>query len=105
MRARFGSITDLATLLKSYPLQLHGPRPIEEAISTAGGISWNDLDDQLMLKRLPGVFCAGEMIDWDAPTGGYLIQGCFSTATRAARSALKFLTELDRRNVKDMSKR
>jgi hypothetical protein len=94
MRAQFGSIRELATLAKAYPLDLRGPRPIEEAISTAGGVSWEELDDQLMLKRCPGIFCAGEMIDWDAPTGGYLIQGCFSTATRAAKGALKFLTEL-----------
>jgi predicted flavoprotein YhiN len=54
-------------------------------------VSWNELDEQLMLKRLPGLFCAGEMIDWEAPTGGYLLQGCFSTATCAARGALEFL--------------
>jgi uncharacterized flavoprotein (TIGR03862 family) len=91
-RAPFGSIGELAVLAKAYPLTLRGPRPIEEAISTAGGVGWNELDDHLMLKRCPGIFCAGEMIDWDAPTGGYLIQGCFSTATRAARGANRFLT-------------
>jgi len=100
MRAQFGSIRDLAALAKAYPLVLRGPRPIEEAISTAGGVSWEELDDDLMLKRWPGIFCAGEMIDWDAPTGGYLIQGCFSTATRAARGAQKFLPKLDRRRGK-----
>jgi uncharacterized flavoprotein (TIGR03862 family) len=88
LRAPFASPAELAALTKAYPITLKGPRPIEEAISSAGGISWDELDDDLMLKRLPGVFCAGEMIDWDAPTGGYLIQGCFSTATRAARGAL-----------------
>jgi len=93
MRAQFGSVKELAALAKGYPLSLRGPRPIEEAISTAGGVSWDELDDELMLKRCPGIFCAGEMIDWDAPTGGYLIQGCFSTATRAARGAQKFLTD------------
>ena len=90
--APFASTGELAALATTYPLKLRGPRPIEEAISTAGGVSWDELDDRLMLKRFPGIFCAGEMIDWDAPTGGYLIQGCMSTATRAARGALKFLS-------------
>lgn len=93
LRAPFASAGELAALAKAYPLLLRGPRPLEEAISTAGGVSWDDLNDAFMLKRWPGIFCAGEMIDWDAPTGGYLIQGCFSTATRAARGAQKFLTE------------
>jgi len=92
LRAPFASIGELTALAKAYPLTLLGPRPIEEAISTAGGVSWEELDDGLMLKRCPGIFCAGEMIDWDAPTGGYLIQGCFSTASRAARGAQKFLS-------------
>jgi uncharacterized flavoprotein (TIGR03862 family) len=93
MRAQFGFPRELAGLAKAYPIRLRGPRPIEEAISTAGGVRWEELDDKLMLKRCPGIFCAGEMIDWDAPTGGYLIQGCFSTATRAAKGTLRFLTE------------
>jgi hypothetical protein len=91
LRAPFVSAEQLAALTKCYPLELRGPRPIEEAISTAGGVSWDELDDRLMLKKLPGLFCAGEMIDWDAPTGGYLLQGCFSTSTRAAKGALAFL--------------
>src|SRR4029079_8604482 len=62
--------------LKEFPLPLGGPRPIAEAISTAGGILWQELDQQLMLLKMPGVFLAGEMIDWEAPTGGYLLQGC-----------------------------
>jgi len=92
-RAPIDSGENLARLTKAYPLLLRGPRPIEEAISSAGGVSWDELDDHLMLKHWPGIFCAGEMIDWDAPTGGYLLQGCFSTATRAARGVEKFLTE------------
>jgi len=91
LRAPFNSSGELAAIAKAYPLAMRGPRPIEEAISTAGGVSWDELDDELMLRRCPGVFCAGEMIDWDAPTGGYLIQGCFSTATQAAKGAQKFL--------------
>jgi len=89
----FTTPEEIASVTHAFPLALRGPRPIEEAISTAGGIHWNELDDTLMLNRFPGLFCAGEMIDWDAPTGGYLLQGCFSTATRAARGA-KFLTGL-----------
>lgn len=94
MRAPFGSVEDLAALAKAYPVALRGPRSLEEAISTGGGVRWEELDEDLMLKRCSGVFCAGEMIDWDAPTGGYLLQGCFSTATCAALGTLKFLTEL-----------
>ncbi len=76
--------------LKEFPLPLGGPRPIAEAISTAGGILWQELDEQLMLEKMPGIFLAGEMIDWEAPTGGYLLQGCFSTGTRAGRAAAEY---------------
>ena len=81
----------LATLAKDLPIPLAGPRPIEEAISSAGGVSFDELTEHLMVKRYPGLFLAGEMIDWEAPTGGYLLQGCFATGTRAARGALSFL--------------
>jgi uncharacterized flavoprotein (TIGR03862 family) len=91
LHAPFASAEKLIEKVKAYPIRLRGPRPIAEAISTAGGVSWDDLDDRLMLKGWPGIFCAGEMIDWEAPTGGYLIQGCFSTATCAALGALKFM--------------
>ncbi len=77
--------------LKDFPLPLGGPRPIAEAISTAGGVMWQELDQQLMLRKMPGVFLAGEMIDWEAPTGGYLLQGCFSTGTRAGQAAAKYV--------------
>ncbi len=76
--------------VKACPLRLTGPRPIAEAISSAGGVRWSELDDDLMLRRVPGVFVAGEMIDWEAPTGGYLMQGCFATGTRAGMAAAKF---------------
>ena len=76
--------------LKDFPLALGGPRPIAEAISTAGGVMWQELDQLLMLRKMPGVFLAGEMIDWEAPTGGYLLQGCFSTGTRAGRGAAEY---------------
>ena len=82
------SIEALAALAKACPIPLTRPRPLAEAISTAGGVRWDELDDGLMLRKLPGVFVAGEMIDWEAPTGGYLITGCFATGTSAARGAL-----------------
>jgi uncharacterized flavoprotein (TIGR03862 family) len=82
---------ELVRLAKALPLALERPRPIAEAISTAGGVAWDALDEDLMLRGHPGLFCAGEMISWDAPTGGYLLQGCFATGTRAARGALKIL--------------
>jgi predicted flavoprotein YhiN len=76
---------------KNFVLPLEGPRPIAEAISTAGGVCWSELSPALMLEKMPGVFLAGEMIDWEAPTGGYLLQGCFSTGTRAGRAAASYL--------------
>jgi len=74
----------LAGLIKALPLAVTGLRPIERAISSAGGVRFEELDDRLMLKRLPGFFCAGEMLDWEAPTGGYLLQACFATGWAAA---------------------
>jgi uncharacterized flavoprotein (TIGR03862 family) len=76
--------------VKKFPIALTGPRPLEEAISSAGGVCWSELDENLMLRRFPGIFVAGEMVDWEAPTGGYLMQGCFSTGTRAGNAAAKF---------------
>jgi uncharacterized flavoprotein (TIGR03862 family) len=87
-RAPYSSATALAQAVKAFSLPLTGPRPLAEAISSAGGVCWSDLDAGLMLKNLPGVFLAGEMIDWEAPTGGYLLQGCFATGTRAGNAAL-----------------
>jgi uncharacterized flavoprotein (TIGR03862 family) len=77
----------LMARVKNFTLPLRGPRPIAEAISSAGGVRWRELDQSLMLRKLPGIFVAGEMIDWEAPTGGYLLQGCFATGTRAGRAA------------------
>ncbi|GAB2787364.1 hypothetical protein HNQ93_002744 [Hymenobacter luteus] len=81
----------LAHLLTHLPLPVAGLRPLEEAISTAGGIAWSEVNEHLMLNRLPGVFVAGEMLDWEAPTGGYLLQGCFSTGAWAARGIRRWL--------------
>ncbi|NGZ60477.1 MAG: aminoacetone oxidase family FAD-binding enzyme, partial [Nitrospira sp. LK265] len=77
----------LAAVLKSLPLTLVAPRPLEEAISTAGGVSFEALDERLMLRSLPGVFCAGEMLDWEAPTGGYLLTACLATGRLAGNGA------------------
>lgn len=79
----------LAARAKSCRVAFTGPRPIDEAISSAGGVRWDELDANLMLKKLPGVFLAGEMIDWEAPTGGYLMQGCFATGTLAGQAAAR----------------
>ncbi len=79
--------TRLATTLKSLPMTLISPRPLEEAISTAGGVSFDALDARLMLQSLPGIFCAGEMLDWEAPTGGYLLTGCLATGRLAGKAA------------------
>jgi uncharacterized flavoprotein (TIGR03862 family) len=87
----FDGVEPLVAAVKSLPVPLGGPRPIAEAISSAGGIAWSELDAELMLTKLPGIFAAGEMIDWEAPTGGYLIQACFATATRAALGARKWI--------------
>jgi uncharacterized flavoprotein (TIGR03862 family) len=85
--------------VKNFPLRLQGPRPIAEAISSAGGVAWSELDEGLMLRKAPGIFVAGEMIDWEAPTGGYLLQGCFSTGTRAGVSAARFAKQGPRSNI------
>lgn len=81
----------LAARLKALPLQLGAPRPIAEAISTAGGVRLEALDESLMLRALPGVFCAGEMLDWEAPTGGYLLNACFASGLLAGRGAARWL--------------
>lgn len=82
---------DLAALIKSVPITLTDTFDIDRAISSAGGIVWDELSEDLALKKIPSVFVAGEMIDWEAPTGGYLLQACFATARRAANGILKHL--------------
>ena len=81
---------DLARLIKHLPVRHAGPRPIDEAISTAGGIAWAGLTPDLELRALPGLFAAGEMLDWEAPTGGYLITGCLATGRHAGRAAARY---------------
>lgn len=87
-RGPWKSTEQLAGEIKNCHIPLTRPRPLEEAISSAGGISWSELDKNLMIKKLPGVFAAGEMIDWEAPTGGYLLQACFATGRHAGKAAL-----------------
>jgi uncharacterized flavoprotein (TIGR03862 family) len=78
----------LATAIKALPLQLVAARPLDEAISTAGGVLFEALDERLMCEALPGVFCAGEMLDWEAPTGGYLLTACLASGVRAGQGVL-----------------
>jgi predicted flavoprotein YhiN len=81
----------LAQAIGHLPITLHAPRPIAEAISSAGGVVFASLTDALMLRELPGVFCAGEMLDWEAPTGGYLLTACWASGHMAGKGVLGFL--------------
>lgn len=81
----------LARLIKAAPIRVTSARPLDRAISSAGGILFDEIDDDFMLRRLPGVFVAGEMLDWEAPTGGYLLQACFATGRAAGRGVLRRL--------------
>ncbi len=90
-----GDARAIARALKALPLALAGPRPIDEAISTAGGVVRAGLDDGLMLRAVPGAFCAGEMLDWDAPTGGYLLTACLATGRHAGQAAARWALAKD----------
>ncbi|RYP58549.1 hypothetical protein DL771_011202 [Monosporascus sp. 5C6A] len=92
----FADLTQLAKAIKALPLRLTRTRPIDEAISTAGGVAFEALDAKLMIKCLPGVFCAGEMLDWEAPTGGYLLTACFASGAAAGQGALDYLATMAR---------
>ena len=91
--AQLNAPIQLAHAIKSLPLTLVAPRPLDEAISSAGGVRFEALDEHLMLRSLPGVFCAGEMLDWEAPTGGYLLTACFASGRVAGQGALTYLNE------------
>lgn len=82
----------LGAAIKSLPVRLIAPRPLDEAISSAGGVAFEALDERLMVRSMPGVFCSGEMLDWEAPTGGYLLTACFSSGRTAGLGALAWLT-------------
>ena len=81
----------LAHFIKNLHVPLVATRPLDEAISSAGGVMFESLDEYLMLRSRPGVFCAGEMLDWEAPTGGYLLTACFATGRTAAEGAIEWL--------------
>jgi predicted flavoprotein YhiN len=81
----------LARAIKHLPITLKQARPIDEAISTSGGVDWSEVNDQLMSTQHPGIFFAGEMLDWDAPTGGYLLTACMSTGVRSAQGISAWL--------------
>jgi len=83
----------LGTAIKALPIKLLAARPLDEAISSAGGVTFTALNEQLMLRAMPGVFCAGEMLDWEAPTGGYLLSACFATGRAAGLGALAWLQQ------------
>lgn len=90
-QATFAAPEALARAIKALPIELVRPRPLDEAISSAGGVRFEALDEGLMLQRMPGVFCAGEMLDWEAPTGGYLLTACFASGLRAGKAAVEWL--------------
>ena len=87
----FADLDALTSAIKALPLTLVRARPLDEAISTAGGVDLQGLNRQLMLTEVPGTFCAGEMLDWEAPTGGYLLTACFASGRRAADGVLEWL--------------
>jgi len=87
----YQSANRLGRAIKALPIRLRRTRPIDEAISSAGGVRFESLDEHLMVRNLPGVFCAGEMLDWEAPTGGYLLTTCFATGRAAGLGVLRWL--------------
>ena len=99
-RERFAEMdaAGLAELINAVPVRLVGTAPLDRAISSAGGISFDAIDETFMLRRRPGVFVAGEMLDWEAPTGGYLLQASFATGVMAARGAMAWLARGDKRS-------
>lgn len=92
-KTQFADLDQLATTIKALPIAVHATRPIEEAISSAGGVCFSGLDKNLMLARLPGTFVAGEMVDWEAPTGGYLLTACFAMGRHVAHAAAEWLKQ------------
>ncbi len=85
---------DMAAAMKRVPLRIDGTFPLDRAISTAGGVALSEVDSHFMLRSHPGVFVAGEMLDWDAPTGGYLLQGCFATGSAAATAIIGYCAQI-----------
>ena len=91
-KEHINDLNTLAATIKALPITVHATRPMAEAISTAGGLCFNDIDQHAMIKKLPGVFAAGEMLDWEAPTGGYLLTACLATGRHVGHSVLDWLT-------------
>jgi len=96
----FNDTEKLATAIKALPIKLLAPRPMDEAISTAGGVTFEAMNAHLMLRDLAGVFCAGEMLDWEAPTGGYLLTACFASGKAAGEGVLTWLEKDRNENAK-----
>jgi uncharacterized flavoprotein (TIGR03862 family) len=92
-KAAFEDPVRLSAAIKALPVTLQAARPIDEAISSAGGVLFEVLGPDLMLEQLPGVFCAGEMLDWEAPTGGYLLQACLASGVTAGQGAVRYLNQ------------
>jgi len=90
-KEEFLSAERLAHFIKNLPVPLVATRPLEEAISSAGGVTFESLDEHLMLRSMPGIFCAGEMLDWEAPTGGYLLTACFASGHTAGHGILRWI--------------
>jgi uncharacterized flavoprotein (TIGR03862 family) len=90
-KEEFAHAERLAHFIKNLPIPLMATRPLDEAISTAGGVTFESLDENLMIRSMPGVFCAGEMLDWEAPTGGYLLTACFASGYTAGTGVLEWL--------------
>ncbi|SDT05721.1 hypothetical protein SAMN05216271_3471 [Halopseudomonas sabulinigri] len=90
-KSQLSTAEQLARAIKQLPLSFNATRPLDQAISSAGGVEQQALNADLMLKALPGVFCAGEMLDWEAPTGGYLLTACFASGTRAGEGVIRWL--------------
>ncbi|MGZ5051975.1 MAG: TIGR03862 family flavoprotein [Methylobacter sp.] len=97
-KADFDDPVKLANAIKALPIKLVAPRPIDEAISSAGGVRFESLDENLMTRSMPGVFCAGEMLDWEAPTGGYLLTACFASGRVAGAGVLSWLRQTHRQS-------
>jgi predicted flavoprotein YhiN len=91
----FANMERLAASIKHLQIPLIATRPLDEAISSAGGVTFESLDENLMIRELSGFFCAGEMLDWEAPTGGYLLTACFASGRAAGEGVLKWMGNLE----------
>ena len=95
-REKWNDPVELSAAIKALTIPLLAARPLEEAISSAGGVSFDAVNERLMLHKFPGIFCAGEMLDWEAPTGGYLLTACFATGQAAGNGALTWIKSVEK---------